>query len=103
MKMRSHLYRCLEAGRITPFPHKKLIKFDSDDNLRINDDYDGHCHYRIPKMKNVPMIECSKCNNWFQTRCESVSESTLDKSEIGSTLNQLLCTLLLNLHYSIQH
>ena len=34
---------------------------------------------RMPEIKNVSMIKCEK---WFHTRCETVDEEVLDKSDV---------------------
>ena len=78
--MRSHLYSCFEAGRLTPFPHKKLDRSCAY-VLRNNDDFDVHCHCRMPEMKDILMIECKKCKKWFHVHCEDVADNVLEQSE----------------------
>ncbi len=78
-KMRLHLYHCLQAHNLQPFPHKKVGK--GEETVKCTDDFAIYCHCRMPEIKNVPMIECSKCKKWFHAICEQVSDSALNISE----------------------
>ena len=44
------------------------------------DDIEVHCHCRMPELKGVPMIECSKCSNLFHVNCEVVPNDILKDS-----------------------
>ena len=69
--MRSHLFACLEARQMTPFPHKRL-QADQGNLVKSHDDFEVYCHCRMPQLKTVLMIECNKCKKWFHVPCENV-------------------------------
>lgn len=79
-KMRRHLYYCLSAGKLTPFPVTNL-KGKTARKI-VCEDIEVHCHCRIPEMKNVAMIECTGCSRWFHVFCVVVDETCLDNSGI---------------------
>ena len=50
-------YLLFKIGKIEPFPrrnHLSIAKLKSDP-------FDVHCHCRMSELKDVAMIECSKC------------------------------------------
>ena len=82
-KMRAHLYQCFMKGRLTPFPcTKRYLGVDVPGHFKpkCRDDIEVHCHCRMPELKDVPMIECTKCNKWFHIDCEAVPGEILDNS-----------------------
>ena len=79
-KMRGHLYQHLMNKRMVPFPHTKVTtRIESLSKRR--DDHEVHCHCRMPELKDVPMIECTKCSKWFHADCEPVTKQILDNSQ----------------------
>lgn len=79
--MRSHLYSCLEAGRMKMFPHKK-IQPNRKNIIKNNDDFQVYCRCRMPEVKGGLMIECSNCRRWYHVYCENVPDKVVDKTEI---------------------
>ena len=74
-KMRQHFYQCLEAGKMKPFPHRRVYGHGKISNF---DNFEVHCRCRMPELKNTPMIECTKCKNWYHFSCEDVVEDKTD-------------------------
>ncbi len=77
-KMRSHLYRCLEEGKMALFPLKKerraLCKIVAVDFIEV------HCICRLPE--GIHSLEewgrCTKCLTWYHTnQCLRVSKADL--------------------------
>ena len=76
--MRTHLYRCLMEGKLTPFPGKVKLTGSGAD---IRDDLEVFCYCRMPEMKGVPMIECTSCSKWFHIFCVGdVNNECMDSS-----------------------
>lgn len=44
------------------------------------DDIEVYFQCRMPEIKDIPMIECSKCSKWFHVDCEAVPNQILDDS-----------------------
>ena len=80
LKMRRHLYQCLLKRRMSPFPHTEVTTVIK--SMRARDDIEVHCHCRMPELKDVPMIECTKCTKWFHADCEAVTKQILDDSQV---------------------
>ena len=74
--MRRHLFKCLEAHSLSPFPHKKKAG-----GMKNRDDFEVHCVCRMPEIKNIPMIQCNECLKWFHTSCQEVPQVILDDSD----------------------
>lgn len=72
-----HLHQCFMKRRMAPFPHTKVVTTGMKSKT---DDTEVHCHCRMPELKDIPMIECSKCSKWFHIDCEAVPKQILDDS-----------------------
>ena len=76
--MRDHLRHRLESGKLTMFPvverrmPRKLV--------RHVDIIELYCSCRMPKVP--PMVECSKCKEWYHTNCVTVSKRALENQNI---------------------
>lgn len=73
--MRRHLYECLTKQEMSMFPHKprritRMVK--QEDTLEL------FCTCRMPEIP--PMVECSRCCNWYHVNCVSVPQEALDNS-----------------------
>lgn len=79
-QMRPHLHNCFLYGMLTPFPHEER-KVARGIRIRNRDDITVHCHCRMPVLKDLAMIECSKCTQWYHIACEKESKAILDTSE----------------------
>ena len=64
---------------MAPFPHSETVTRGIRSKER--DDFEVHCHCRMPELKGIPMIECTKCSKWFHVDCEVVSKQVLDDSQ----------------------
>lgn len=62
--MRQHMIKCFEAGRIEEFPiaRARRIKASKVTNIQPIKVY---CICRMPEMSEIPMLECSKCQEWY--------------------------------------
>ena len=72
-----HSSCCLEAGKLEPFPHKSRL----GGGVKNEDNFDVYCICRMPEMREVPMIECTRCTKWFHACCVEVSDTVLNTSE----------------------
>ena len=78
-KLRRHLYQCLVAGKLTPFP--QAANRPASKRAVVQDEIEIHCHCRMPELKNVAMIECCFCLKWFHVLCDDVDIKCLDNSD----------------------
>ena len=76
-KMRPHLRMCLLNRRLTLFPHKTVCpsdKFHSVEKIPV------YCVCRMPEITGQPMVECSKCKEWYHFVCQKVTTDSLIQS-----------------------
>jgi hypothetical protein len=74
-EMRKHLYTCLQKGQIVMFPTLKERRVPV--KIKNGDEIDIYCEYRMPDLRNVEMVECCKCKEWYHVHCVSVPHSAL--------------------------
>ena len=74
--MRKHLYKCISNGRLTVFPAKarKSRGVISIDILEL------YCSCRMPEI--IPMVMCSKCEEWYHNECVRVPKVALENSSV---------------------
>ena len=76
--MRDHLWRCLESGKLTMFP---LVKCRMPRKVvRHVDIIELYCSCQMPEVP--PMVECSKCKEWYHIKCVSVPKRALENQSI---------------------
>ena len=76
-KMRRHLHNCLTQGTLEMFPVEKGKDLESS----CSQSFGIHCICRMPEITDVPMVECSNCNEWYHLSCIDVpSEVLLNES-----------------------
>ncbi len=76
--------KCFSGRKLLPFPENiaTLIK----NNIQSStDDIAVHCYCRMPELKDVPMIECSSCFNWFHVACCHDSTTDEQLKELATT------------------
>jgi len=74
-KMRPHLRKCLLDRRLRLFPHKATCpssNFHSVEKVAV------YCLCRMPEMAGQPMVECSRCKQWYHFVCEKVAPHSVD-------------------------
>ena len=75
--MREHLALCFHCEELAVFPV-------SSSKCTINDKkeetVDVFCHFRMPFMDGVFMIECSVCFDWFHRACNKVPRTVTHKT-----------------------
>ena len=55
--------------------------------VKNHDEIDINCECRVPELRNVEVVECCKCKEWYHARCVSVPHSALaDKNISGSAI-----------------
>ena len=69
-KMRKHLVKCIELGVISPFPVAN--RRESHQVYSKSEEVEVYCHCRQPYLKNVIMVECDICCEWFHRGRERV-------------------------------
>ena len=74
-KMRKHLYTCLQKGRITNFPTIKERRLHT--KVKSRDEIEVYCECRMPELRNVEMVQCCKCKEWYHVHCVSVPRTAL--------------------------
>ena len=79
-KMRKHLYMCLEKGEMVMFPTVKERRVPT--KVKNRDEIDIYCECRMPELRNVEMVECCKCKEWYHVHCVSVPRSALADKKI---------------------
>ena len=75
--MRPHLLKCIEQGKVTPFPapkdNKKRLRCKSVDLI-----VELYCVCRMPySREQEDMAECSNCLEWFHRGCEIIGDVKL--------------------------
>ena len=82
--MREHLAMCFQCEEIGVFPVLPQSRHVVGDSVKRN--IELFCHCRIPYMKGVFMIECSKCFGWFHRSCDKVPK-TVNKNTSFHCIN----------------
>ena len=72
-KMRKYLYTSLQKGRLVMFPTMKKRRVPM--KLKNRDEIDIYCERRMPELRNVEMVECCKCKEWYHVHCVGVPHS----------------------------
>ena len=70
--MRRHLVECLEKGHVSPFPTKKKRRIPLGSRVRRSTDERIYCTCRMPNDKNLSMISCKDCKEWYHENCLSI-------------------------------
>ena len=76
-KMRPYLRKCLLDRKLRLFPHKTICpsgNFHSVEKLAV------YCLCRMPEIEGQPMVECSKCKEWYHFVCAKVTPKSLTKN-----------------------
>ena len=80
-KLRSHLLFCLEAGKLTPFPHKlRKVSFGGKIIKGINEKI--YCVCRMPNDRKLAMILCKSCREWYHGDCVGVDVEEYHKNSM---------------------
>ena len=79
-KMRKHLYACLQKGRITMFPTMKERRIP--EKVKCRDEIKIYCECRMPELRNVEMVECNGCKEWYHVHCVCVPHVALKDKNI---------------------
>lgn len=78
-EMRKHLYKCLSRGELSMFPLLKS-RLQRDVGVKSKDHIELFCTCRMPEIP--PMVECSKCKEWYHVHCVEVPQAALDNSSL---------------------
>ena len=91
--MRDHLHKCLSAGVLSMFPTDAEVKRGQLRRKKFKASYTIplHCTCRMPEI--LPMVECSKCKQWYHNDCVDVSKEALENPNkewfcVSCTANQ---------------
>ena len=84
-QLRTHLVRCLEAGRMSEFPtingNKRVVRC-----RQFSSTIELYCTCRLPYFKSsekgMAMAQCDGCLEWFHRRCKNIPDSvfTIERS-----------------------
>ena len=97
--MRDHLQHSLESGRLTMFPllkcrmPRKVVQHI--DIIKL------YCSCLLPEVP--PMVECSKCRQWYHIKCVSVPKRALENSSIDVKTVNFACIITVILYYIVHH
>ena len=86
-KMREHLRRCFENGKMSPFPgwdlldRRKIIPHISDEPLLTTVKVNVYCSCKMPQVGRERMAQCTKCLKWYHKRCENITKTVFCKSK----------------------
>ena len=72
-KMREHLKKCLESGKMTLFPRGPKTNTGSKLPKKIIVKEVLYCTCRIPDFYTERMISCDICNEWYHCSCMKIS------------------------------
>ena len=75
-KMREHLIRCLEAGKIEVFPYSRPRR--RVNRAKATFSVPIYCSCRMPDVFKAAWIECTKCKTWYHSgTCAKVRQEVL--------------------------
>ena len=77
-KMRRHLWNCLKARKLTPFPVLKTRR--CSDRVKSTDMIVLSCECRLPDTRN--MIQCTNCKTWYHIKCQEVSKEAVENKDV---------------------
>ena len=78
VRMRQHLYQCINRGILSLFPSASSVRDDC--GILSTETIELYCKCRMPEIP--PMVECSTCGEWFHTECVNVPDDALDDTDI---------------------
>ena len=79
-ELRPHLLKCLQEGKMKPFPRESEIthkRVRPTTTVKLN----LYCHCRMPwrpsdkEVRGMAMAECEICLKWFHQKCENIPDS----------------------------
>ena len=79
-ELRPHLLKCLQEGKMKPFPRESEIthkRVRPTTTIKLN----LYCHCRMPwrpsdkEVRGMAMAECEICLKWFHQKCENIPDS----------------------------
>ena len=76
--MRGHLSTCFHQGSLTCFPESATGK-QNQKHLRV-EKVEVFCHCRQPYTKDLFMIECERCKDWFHRGCQIIPRNVNKKT-----------------------
>ena len=77
--MRMHLLKCIEGGRMEPFPQaRKDLRCQRKTRKIVT--YDIHCVCRKRHNNRQIMKQCDSCQGWFHQKCLKIPKSSLSTS-----------------------
>ena len=78
--MREHLRKCFVAGILTEFPcrqiERRVPQIVHTEWVRV------YCVCRQPNYGRMPMVECTKCREWFHLPCVNAPKEALNHTEV---------------------
>ena len=77
-KMRDHLHSCLNKAMFSEFPTRHIGQNINKINNIVK--IPVYCKCRTPEIKDLKMIQCSTCSEWYHIdACVQVSEEVIKK------------------------
>ena len=86
-KIREHLRRCFENGKMSPFPgrdlpdRRKITPHISDEPLFTTVKVEVYCSCKMPQVGRERMAQCTECLKWYHERCENIPKTVFCKSK----------------------
>ena len=88
-KMRDHLFACMEAKKLTPFPH-----LTDEENVQASgrvlhmESEELHCTCKL--IDSGYYFECTNCHKWFHPQCQGINK-TQQQIERAKNLRCVRC------------
>ena len=79
LSIRSHLAKCLEAGKFSCFP--VLRERESKDVKHIQE-IQLYCTCRLPEEEDVDKAKCVSCGMWFHRHCVDIPKKVFARRDI---------------------
>ena len=78
--MKPHLIKCLEGGRMDPFPRTER-RIPHRNHLLMIEQQLLYCICHMPNDNDSEMICCDKCGQWYHSMCVGVDTSKCTASD----------------------
>ena len=79
LSIRSHLAKCLEAGKFSRFP---VLRERESKDVKHVQEIQLYCTCHLPEEEDVDMAECESCGMWFHRHCVDIPKKVFTTPDI---------------------